>query len=150
MHKYYIFALNFSSMNLSSKVETIHMPAERLFTLLSAFCDTTSPAFQEIKKMADITPVENGFSFASTMINGVVTLKETVPYSSVTYAIDTDKKISGEATFLINGTDETHADLQIKTDAQVPFLLKAFIEEPLRRGMDQIVGRIKEMVEQQA
>jgi hypothetical protein len=138
-------------MDLSSKTETVSMPAERLYSLLSAFCDTNSPAFQEIKKMADITPVENGFSFTvANMINGVVTLKEAVPYSSVTYSINTDKKISGEATFLINGTDETHADLQIKADAQVPFLLKAMIEEPMRRGMDQIVSRIKEMVEQQA
>lgn len=150
MHNYIIFALNFSSMNLSSNTETVNMPAERLYTLLSAFCDTTSPAFQELKKMADITPMENGFGFNSTMINGVVKLKDAMPLTRVTYSIDTDKKISGEATFLINSQDNTHTGLQIKADAEVPFLMKAFIEKPLQDAMNQIVRRIKEMVEQQA
>ncbi|MCR4965562.1 MAG: hypothetical protein K6A41_07875 [Bacteroidales bacterium] len=138
-------------MNLSSNTETVNMSAERLHALLSAFCDTESQAFQEVKKMADITPIENGFSFTvANMINGTVSLKESVPYSSVTYAINTDKKISGEATFLIQSLGDNSSNLQITTEAEVPFMLKAMLEKPMQQGMNQIVSRIKEMVEQQA
>ncbi len=136
-------------MKLQSNEELIKVPSERLFGYLSTLCDTSSQAFQELNKVADVKPETDGFSFAiANMFNCRLRLLEAKPNSMVSYHLDTDKSISATASFTMQD-DGPDTRLQLAVDADVPFLLKAMIEKPLQQGIGQMMAKIKELAEQQ-
>lgn len=146
-HPFFRIFANFLNtfMKIQSNKENISITPDRVFHgLLNFTRNTTAPS---IPQLSNWVVTDDGCSFT---INNMVTchfrIVEQIPYSKVSYHIDTDKNFSATADVHIDdlGYGST---VQIFVDADVPFFLQPMIKGPIEQALNKALLRIKEMVE---
>ncbi len=132
-------------MKIQSNKENLNITPDRVFQALLNFTrNTQAPSIPQISNW---TVDECGCSFT---INDMVTchfkLTEQIPYSKVSFLIDTDKKFSATADVLIEDLGYGSA-VQIVGEADVPIFLQPMIKGPVEQALNKALARIKEMAE---
>ncbi len=132
-------------MKIQSNKENLTISPDRVFNALLNF--TRNQQAPSIPQITDWTVTNDGCSFT---INGMVTcyfkLSGQIPFSKVSYLIDTDKKFSATADFLIEDTD-CGSIVQIVAEADVPIFMQPMLKGPVEQALNKALLKIKEMTE---
>lgn len=132
-------------MKIQSNKETLSIPSDRVFNALLNF--TRNQQAPSIPQITNWAVTENGCSFT---INNMVTchfkLTDQVPFNKVSYLIDTDKKFSATADFLIDDTG-CGSIVQIVAEADIPIFMQAMLKGPIEQALNKSLQKIKEMAE---
>lgn len=132
-------------MKIQSNKENITISPERIFNALLNF--TRNQQAPSIPQITNWTVTNDGCSFT---INNMVTcnfkLTEQIPFSKVSFLIDTDKKFSATADVLIEDTGYG-SNVQIVAEADVPIFMLPMLKGPVEQALNKALLKIKEMAE---
>lgn len=132
-------------MKIQSNKESFSTSPERVFNALLNFTRQELPS--NIPQIKDWRITEDGCSFN---INDMVTcyfhLVGQMPFTKVTYRIDTDKKFSAHADFLIEDSG-SGCTLQIVAEADIPIFLQPMLKGTIEQAINKALSRLKEMIE---
>lgn len=132
-------------MKIQSNKENLTISSDRVFNALLNF--TRNQQAPSIPQITNWTVLENGCSFTiNDMVTCTFKLTEQIPFSKVTYLIDTDKGFSANADFLIEDNG-ANSDVQIIAEADAPIFMQPMIKGPVQQALNKALERIKEMVE---
>jgi len=132
-------------MKIQSNKENLTTPQEKVFDTLVRF--TQQAQMPPIPQISNWNADENGCSFTiENMVTCHFQMTEQVPYSKICYHIDTDKGLSADAIFHIDG-NESGSTIQLEAEADVPIFLQPMIKGPVEQAINMALVKIKEMAE---
>ena len=128
-------------MEYSSQSEILPISSDKLYALLSDY-----------QKFAEIIPssfqgwslTDDGFQFTlNGMLPCTLKINETIPYSQVSYLIESGKKLAAQMFFYIEPVDEGKSSIQIHISADVPPFMGKIIQKTIEHATESAVQSIK-------
>lgn len=132
-------------MKIQSNKENLTISPDSVFNALLNF--TRNQQAPSIPQITNWTTTNDGCSFTiNNMVTCTFKLSGQIPFSKVSYLIDTDKKFSATADFLIEEADYG-SNVQIIAEADVPIFMQPMLKGPIEQALNKALLKIKEMAE---